>query len=229
MKISIVVPCFNEEANINLVLDELIIDLKSLKYQAEIIVINDGSTDDTYKIVNNYNSQYIKLINHTKNQGFGAAFWSGVNKSSGDYVIMVPGDGEARFRNIIYALQLIDHVDLIIPFFMNKNKRNFFRRLISFLFTKVINLTFGLSLNYTNGTIIYPKKELIKINSKSKGFLFQVEILVKLIKSGLIYAEVPVKLNSRISGKSKAIKFKTFINVCFDYLVLINDIYFKKK
>lgn len=229
MQISIVIPCFNEEANINSVLTELLNDIKSLKYQVEVIVVNDGSTDDTFKIIKNFNSNNIKIINHIKNKGFGASFWSGVNISTGDYVVMVPGDGEAKFRDIIYALPLIDHVDLIIPFFVNKNKRNHFRRVISFLFTNIINLTFGLSLNYTNGTIIYPRKELIKINSKSKGFLFQVEILVKLIKKGLSFAEVPVKLNSRLSGKSKAIKFKTFINVCFDYLVLINDIFFKKK
>jgi len=228
--LSIVVPCFNEEDNIEIVLDEIIACKKKSDLNIEIIVVNDGSTDKTFEKCAKYNkSTYIKLINHKKNKGFGAAFWSGVYAANGKYLIMVPGDGEARFKRVLFATKLLGNVDIILTFFTNKTKRSFSRRFLSKIFTSIINLTFGTKLNYTNGMNIYPTDALKNIECESSGFFFQAEIIVKLLLKNLSFAEVPIKLDSRFNGTSKAVRLSILFIIIKDYISLIRYVYFNKK
>ena len=94
MKLSIIIPVFNEEKTILQVLKR-INDLKIKDIQKEIIVVNDGSTDSTESKIKSFKFfKNIKFINHSKNLGKGKAVRSGIKKATGDYIIIQDADLE---------------------------------------------------------------------------------------------------------------------------------------
>ena len=88
IKISCIIPAWNEEKRINHVL-EVITDFNLLD---EVIVVNDGSTDETAKTVQKYSSSKLKLINHHGNKGKSAAILTGINESSGNLIVLLDAD-----------------------------------------------------------------------------------------------------------------------------------------
>src|SRR5207248_11708364 len=102
------------------------------------------------------------------------------------------------------------------------------RRLISALYRFIINISFGISLTYTNGTVFYRRCILEDIELKSAGFFYQAELLIKLIRKGYLYAEVPNFLLMRGEGQSKATTLKSLRSIIRDYLRLAFAIHIKR-
>ena len=230
VSVSIIMPALNEEKNIAASIRNSINALNDFSITAEIIVVNDGSRDSTKELVKKImkEDKTVKLINHQTSKGLGASFWDGVDKSRNDLVVMMPGDNENDPWEILRYHPLLDHVDFIIPFVFNKEVRSLFRNVLSFLYRFIINTTFGVNLNYTNGTVFYRRKILEDISHRSCGFFFQTDILIRLIRKGYLFAEVPYRLNLREGGVSKAVSFPSLLNVIHGYFRLLKDQYFRK-
>jgi glycosyltransferase involved in cell wall biosynthesis len=221
-------PALNEEKNISLAIANTLKAFSDSKIDGEILVINDGSRDKTKEIASAFakNDSRIRLFNHDTPKGIGASFHEGVKKAQGEAVVMLPGDNENDPWETFRYANLLDHVDVVIPFVFNRQVRSFFRNVLSYTYRFIINSTFGVNFNYTNGTVLYRKSILSKINCKSTGFFFQTEILIKVAKSGYLFAEVPYRLGLRPQGVSKAISFPSFLKVTKGYFRLVKDIYF---
>ncbi len=231
MNLSIIIPALNEEKNIEAAIDSTLIALEDFKISGEIIVINDGSTDNTGLLVEKKKKQFPSMmitISHQKPQGIGSSFWDGVDNASGDTVVMFPGDNENDPKEILRYYWLMNHVDIVIPFVFNKEIRSMSRRILSSLYSLIIRISFSLCLNYTNGTILCRRSILEKLEHRSKGFFLQTDILVRLIKKGYLFAEVPHRLSPREEGSSKAIEFSSFICLVKEYLCLLMDYYFRR-
>lgn len=226
-KISIIMPALNEENNIVRTIENVIGSFREIGVSGEIIVANDGSTDRTQKIVEGLMRDYpfVRLINHVNPKGIGASFWDSVNESRGEIVIMLPGDGENDASEILRYLPLMEHVDIVIPFIHNQGVRPWRRRMLSKLYKAIINLSFGMLLNYMNGTVMYRKCILDNIDLKANGFFYQTELLIKCLKNGYLYAEVPCWIGKRESGKSKAVTLKSFLQVVKGYLSAMSAVY----
>ncbi|MDD4996459.1 MAG: glycosyltransferase family 2 protein [Patescibacteria group bacterium] len=232
MNLSIIIPALNEEKNIEATVDNVLNAFKELQIAGEIVIVNDGSTDKTGLLIEKKIFQFpkiIKMIFHQFPQGVGVSFWDGVENATGDIVAMIPGDNENNPQEILRYYWLMDHVDFVAPFIFNKEVRPVFRRFLSSLYHFIIRISFSINLNYVNGTILARKSVLNSISHRSKGFFFQTECLVKLIKRGYLFAEVPSKLNIRREGFSKALKFKSFLKVLGDYFNLLFDVYIEER
>ena len=231
-KLSVIMHALNEEFNIAAAISDTLAALDCFKIDSEIIVVNDGSSDSTQVLIEQKiieNPGRISFIKHEKPKGIGASFWEGVDKASADAVVMIPGDNENDSREILRYYWLLDHVDIIVPFAFNKEIRPFLRNLFSSIFTFIIDITFAVNFHYTNGTIIYRKSILRDLNLRLNGFFFQADILIRLVKKGYLFAEVPQLLQKRELGKSKAVNLSSFLKVSKNYLTLIWEIYFLKK
>jgi dolichol-phosphate mannosyltransferase len=218
--ISIIVPCLNEEKNIISTVCSIEIATNKLKIDYEIIVVDDGSKDGTKKIISDYikNNQRIKLISNSRNEGIGFAFMLGVKESSKDSVIMIPGDNENDAYESLKFIKLLEHVDIIVPFVLNREIRSISRRLLSSVYRLIINISFGMNLNYSNGTVIYKKKILSNIKIISVGFFYQAELLIRLIRSGYSYCEIPHVINQNSpERKSRATTIKSFLNLTMSF------------
>ncbi len=228
--VSIIVPALNEEKNIFASVTNVLESFKDFKLKGEVIVINDGSTDKTREIVEDFikKDKRIRIINHEISQGIGASFWDGVDNAKGDVVSMFPGDNENDPWEILRYYQLLEHVDIVIPFVFNKEVRSLFRNALSFIYRFIINTTFLVNINYTNGTVLYRKSILKELDYRNKGFFFQTDIVIRQVKKGYLFAEVPYKLGARKKGVSKAVTFPSFFQVVKGYIRLGKEMYHKR-
>ena len=107
--LSVVIPAYNEEKAIGNVLDELIEELEEQTY--EIIVVDDGSTDGTAKIVQ---EKQVKLIQHTYNKGYGSAIKTGIKNATNDLILIIDGDGSYPVKAIPELLKEAGEYDTVV-------------------------------------------------------------------------------------------------------------------
>ncbi len=230
LDITVVMPALDEEKNILSAINAVLESFRDFGINGEIVVINDGSSDKTGELVKDVigKENRVRTIRHDSPQGIGASFWEGVDAARGDIVVMLPGDNENDPGEILRYYKLLEHVDMVIPFLFNRESRSLFRNALSFIYRFIINSTFLVNFNYTNGTVLYRKSILQDLPYRNKSFFFQTDILIRAVKKGYLFAEVPYKLGSRRHGVSKAVSFPSFMKVVKGYIRLVRDHYFTK-
>ncbi len=229
--LSVVMPCLNEEENIEAAVKSTLAAFDHYGIEAKLIIVNDGSTDKTREIVCQLMAMdsRILLLEHDKPRGIGASFWGGVKQAKDEYVTMFPGDNENNPEETLAYFELTENVDIIIPFVHNSEIRSRWRRVISSFYRFIINISFGTSLNYMNGTVIYNTSVLKEVQHYSTGFFYQTETLIRLIRAGYLYAEVPHFLQYRSFGQTKALSLRSFWNVTRGYFRLMWDVHVLRK
>ncbi|MFZ3089116.1 MAG: glycosyltransferase family 2 protein [Nitrospirota bacterium] len=228
--LTVVMPSLNEEKNIVAAVENTLKAFEDFNIKGEIIIINDGSSDNTENLANNMilKNLHVRMFKHETPKGIGASFWDGVDNAYGDIVVMLPGDNENDPWEIFRYYKLLEHVDIVIPFVYNRGVRALFRNMLSYLYRFIINATFWVNFNYTNGTILYRKSILKELDYRSGSFFFQTDILIRTVKKGYLFAEVPYKIDLRKKGISKAVTFPSLLRVMRGYLRLVRDQYFRK-
>lgn len=229
--ISVIIPAYNEEKSLRdaVKVASRVIAKETKDY--EIIVVNDGSIDDTGKIAKRIvlENTHVKFVAHGQNMGFGTTFRDGLAIATKEYITGFPADNdmyEDTFRDIVTARR-IDHIGL--TYMSDMSHRTLKRKLITYLYTKIINSIFGLKLKYYNGYFICPRQMVQSLNLKSTGFTLFAEIKIKLIRSGIRYIEIPYECAPRLYGTSKALTFKSIIQTFTMIPILIWDIHFKPR
>lgn len=214
MKLSIIIPVYNEEQTISTILEK--VTTVNLPCEKEIIIINDASTDNTdnniKKWINKRKQKIrIKAINHTRNRGKGAAIQNGIKVASGDYTLIQDADLEYDPYEIIKLLQPVikksKQQDIVIygsrfktnnisisPMYLLGNK----------FLTFVTNMLYGVKLtDMETGYKLIPTSFLKGANIQSNHFNLEPEITAKLIKKGMKIIEVPISYKGRthLAGK----------------------------
>ncbi|MFQ5480252.1 MAG: glycosyltransferase family 2 protein [Thermodesulfobacteriota bacterium] len=215
--ISIIVPCYNEGENISGTVGciKKSIDEADIFSSSEILIFNDKSTDDTGIVAEELakKNSNIRVIHNESNMGFGYNYTEGVRQAVKDYVLMIPGDNEIPSAAITNIFSSVGEADLIIPYTVNPEVRPLPRRIISRAFVMLFNTLFGLNLRYYNGPCVIRGDLLKNVPMTTHGFAYMAAILVRLIKSGATFKEVPMKIQYRESGASKAFRPRNIISV----------------
>ena len=224
-KLSIIVPVFNEDKTILTVLQKLD-NLKKYYKNIQIVVVNDGSKDNSLQILEDNRSLFDILISNSVNKGKGNAVKKGLEAVDGDYVTFQDADLEYDpddFKKFINLIQ-ITSPDLIIGsrfnyadysrshYILNKIGNKF----ITFLFNIIFNTTFT---DIYSCYACFKKDLLINETLKTDGFEQQAEILCKVVKNGKKFYEVPINYNGRSHDEGKKIKFYHIFSVIFQILV----------
>lgn len=230
--LSVIIPAYNEEKNIEAAVKTAIDAIENKFIDYEIIIFDDCSRDKTGQIADKLaeSNSKIKVIHNAENKGYAYNYKKGVELATKNYIGLVPGDDETESRTVREIFEAVGKADMIIPYTANQYIRPLPRRIISYSFTFIINfLFFGRrKLRYFNGPVVH-KKELIKsVKITADNFAFQAEALVKLIKQGHTFYQVPMYIKPRTYGKSSAMKIKNLSGVAKTILVLFKEIYFKK-
>ena len=210
MKLSVVVPVYNEGKNILILLDKI---KKNISHDDEIIVVEDGSDDDTLSEIKKFK---CKLIVHKKNIGKGQSLIDGINYSNGDIILFLDGDGQDDPAEIP---KLIDGINKGYDFvigsrFVEDDKKKITRYTKTALsninwfgnkgLTFFINFLFGLNIKDTQSGFKCFKSEAIKnLNLVSKKYEIETEIIIKSKRDKLKILEVPVFRYERKYGESK--------------------------
>lgn len=208
-KLSVILPCLNEEKNIRRISTELLPILKELKEDFEIIAVDDGSTDNSEKEIIKIGDPHIKLIKHPKNLGLGHAIRTGINNAKGDLLVTLDTDFTFSPKFIPLLLENLKkkpNIDFIIgsPALGGHEKNIHSLRVIV---SKMANKTYSFLLGRKATAItsifrLYKTEQLKNLSLESKGFEIVAEILFKLVFSGRKFFEVPVPLTQRIYGVS---------------------------
>lgn len=110
--VSIIIPAYNEAQAIGETLRELSQGLSSCEFAYEILVINDGSTDDTESIVRGMEDEHIRCVSHRLNKGYGSAIVTGVKNAKGEIVIWYDADGQHRPEDLIRVINKMEEENL---------------------------------------------------------------------------------------------------------------------
>jgi len=229
-RVSITVPCLNESKNIGITIKALKDALEGVQ-SFEIIIINDGSTDDTqtYLEQNFQNDPNITIINHSTTLGRGFSIKEGFRVSKYENIICFNGKHDISSTQIASIFKSYGTEDLIISYQANTNERPFIRRFFSKLYTAILNLSFGLSLKYYNGSCIIKRSDFDRLELHSNNYALDAEILIKLIKSGTPYREVPVNDIIEKERNTRSTTIKNILGVFIFYLKTVWEIHFLKR
>jgi dolichol-phosphate mannosyltransferase len=229
--ISFVVPALNEEKVVESVIREIwsVVDSQVSTY--EIVLIDDGSTDRTGDIMERLAQElpHMRVVHNKPNIGLGASYQRGVREARLDYVMMLCGDGGVPASSLPPVLEKVGSADIVIPYMTNLRQiKTPSRYLISRFYTNLLNLISGHRLHYYNGLPVHRRRLLNAVKMTSSGFGFQGEILVKLLKSGYSYVQVPT-LGAEATNKTSVFRIKNLFSVTKTLLgLMIELITFKK-
>jgi glycosyltransferase involved in cell wall biosynthesis len=227
MSVSIVIPAFKEEGNIEAAIDNAVMVAQGLALDYELIVIDDGSTDKTaeYARLKANQNDRIRVASNATNQGFGYSFSRGVKMAVKEYVTVFPGDNDMAANSLRDLLQAMGSAPLVVSYMKPTNKRSLFRRLVSKAFVVLMNTLFGLNLKYYNGAFICKRDLLQTIDIKSTGLAALAECLVRLINRGIAYRWIYFEHAGRRFEQSKAFNVKSIQAVLTTIIFLVRDIY----
>lgn len=228
--VSIIVPALNEGIKLKDTINR-IIEAAGSRQDYEILIFNDGSTDETGRIADELAGvdSNITVIHHQSPHNLGGCFREGVAMARGEYAVMLPGDDETDSRTIVNLFNSLGLADIVVTYTVNKEVRNWKRRLVSALYTFLINFLFNLRLRYFNGPSLIKVDLLKKLPPISSGFAYMSEILVRLIKAGYPYKETDMYIKPAPGRVSRALKLKNVKQVGQTIMRLFVDVYFKRK
>jgi len=214
MKLSIIIPVYNEEKTIEEVIRRVERVNLGHKITKEIIVVNDGSTDRTPRILKRLSmGNRIRIFNHSRNLGKGAGVRTGIKMSAGDVIIIQDADLEYSPSDYPRLLEPIlkKEVEVVYGTRMRVQvKPEFYLSFLgNKLLTWLVNLFFA--SHFSDVFVGYKvfKREVLKgIKLKSNGFNIEIELTAKFLKKKLKIKEVPISYQGRSWREGKKINFR---------------------
>ena len=222
--LSVVIPAYNEQQSIATVLDKLKATLDDGEQSYEVIVVDDGSTDNTAKIVQQKGG--VRLIQHPYNRGYGAALKTGILNASGDTILTIDADGTYQAKDIPKLLQQADGYDMIVGARTGKEvKVPLHRKPAKWFLTKLANYLSGANIpDLNSGMRIFKKANIEKFLAiLPSSFSFTTTLTLAYHCNDLLVKYVPIDYYER-AGKSKIRPLRDGLN--FILLILRVITYF---
>lgn len=213
VKLSIIVPAYNEVATINRILEK-VTNQDLDKVAREVIVVDDGSTDGTAEKIKKWAAQEkIKAIFLEKNYGKGYAVRQGLKKAKGDYVLIQDSDLEYNPADIPTLLKPVFDYQAEVVYgsrFTGPHRNLFFWHWVGNKFlTLAVNILFNTTLSDMEVGYKLVKKDLFdKLPLRENGFGIEPEITAKILKRGVKIYEVPISYYGRDYSEGKKITWR---------------------
>lgn len=209
--LSIVIPVYNEEKNIIPTIKNIYTAIRNLNLKIEILIINDGSTDNTNIKLDILKKKYkeIKIYKNKINRGFGFSFKLGLKLAKKKRFLLLPGDNPIDKINLRKFIKNFNKFDFTYSFTSKMYEcRGLIRTLISRLFTLFVNILTSNNYKYYNGFQIHQTNVLKKIKIENEHYTFQTELFLKTVKKYKKINSIDIKTKKRKEGATKAFKIK---------------------
>ena len=224
MILSIIVPVYNEEKTVIDVLNKIKSNSSNL-FKYEIIVIDDGSTDQSRKLLEDNKHLYDKLLVNESNKGKGFSVKKGLLNTSGTHIIFQDADLEydpVDFKKFEKIFSDFDADGIIGSRFIYSNytrSHNILNKIANTFLTFTFNLLYNSTFTDIYSCYFAFKKDLLNVHElRTEGFEQHAEILCKVIKKGNKFYEVPISYNGRDASEGKKIKPHHFFLVLFEII-----------
>jgi glycosyltransferase involved in cell wall biosynthesis len=217
--LSIFMPAYNEEGNIAKVVLEAAKYASQLASDYEIIVVNDGSRDQTGEIVEELRDRdkHIRLVRHSKNRGYGAAVKSGLKACKMDYIFFTDSDSQFHFDELENFVALRSKADIIMGY-RKKRMDPFHRIFVAQVLLKVWNyVLFGLAVRDVDCAYkFFGKKVRDSIKLETESAITVTEFIVKSLRAGYTIKETPVTHYSRQFGEQTGGNWRVILRAATD-------------
>ncbi len=200
-KVTIIIPAYNEEKGIGEVIEKTKLAMANTGASYEMLVVDDGSTDETAAIAR---GKGARLIQHPYNKGYGAALKAGVRNAQGDVVLFIDADAQQNADDIPRLLEPVGTYDMVVGMRTKGSKIPWFRRLGKIILGQLANYLAGQKIPDLNSGFRAIKKEIVMkyMGMLPDTFSFTTTITLAMIKEGYNLKYVPIETGERV-GSSK--------------------------
>ena len=219
-------PCYNEQDNVGRTTQRAVEVLEELGADFEIILVNDGSADETGVRADAIaaGDKRVRVVHHPQNMGYGAALQSGIKAARKELIFFTDGDGQFDIGEIKLLLPLIMQNDIVCGYRLDR-KDPLMRKLNGWMWTKLVNLLFGMNIRDIECAFKLFRAEIFEgVKLSSGGALISAEILARAARRGFRIAEVGVHHYPRTAGKQTGAKPAVIIRAFKELFKLYNRI-----
>jgi glycosyltransferase involved in cell wall biosynthesis len=213
VSVSVFFPCYNEQDNVSATVKTAVDLLQGINADYEVIVVDDGSRDDTKKIAEQLSQENnrIKVVSHPVNLGYGAALQSGFRAASKELVFYTDGDGQFDIKEMLPLLELIKECD-IVSCYRLKRQDNFIRRLNAWCWTRLGCFLFHMKVRDVDCAFkLYKRQIFDNIKMSSTGALIDTEIIARAIRKGYKITQKGVHHYPRTAGQQTGANVKVIL------------------
>ena len=202
--LSVVLPAYNEEANVASAVEKISTVAQHLGMEYEIILVNDGSTDRTGEIGRELAQRIpnFRLVEHYPNRGYGGSLKAGFAAATKDLIAFAPADNQFDFSEISLLLDRLDGAEIVSGYRAQREDR-FIRKVNAFGWNTLVRLLFGyLCRDIDCGFKLFRREILDHVTIVSDGAMIDTELLAGARARGYRIAEAPVTHLPRVGGEA---------------------------
>lgn len=221
--ISVFFPAYNDARSIGKLIADASAILPEITDDYEIIVVNDGSRDETAEVLRSLaaENKILRVVGHEANLGYGAALQSGFGAATKDLVFYTDGDGQYDARELLNLFALLDAETDVVNGYKIERSDKFNRKIAGGFYNRLAHLLFSLPVRDVDCDFRLIRREfLCKIRLSSKSGSICVELVYKLKRTGARFAEIGVNHYERPFGKSQFFTFGRVAKTLLDFFSL---------
>lgn len=213
LSLSVFFPTYNEAANIERAVQEALVSVSALTDTYEIIIVNDGSRDDTATIAERLATTHenVRVVHHEKNRGYGAAVWTGIQSARHDYVFYTDADLQFDLRELASLIPHTDDYKAVIGY-RAKRQDSPLRLLNAALWNITNRILFGLQVRDIDCAFKLLDRQLVAaLPLSSRGAMMSAELLIRLDQQNVPVKEIPVTHFPRTQGAATGANLSVII------------------
>ena len=222
-KLSLVLPAHNEEENLRPVVERALEVLPQHCRDWEIIVVNDGSRDNTGAVAAELETAHperVRVVTHPRNRGYGAALTSGFSAATGDQIMFMDSDRQFDIGDIERLAPFVGLYDIVAGYRIKRNDP-WYRFVIGYTFNTIVIILFGVRLRDIDCAFKIFRAGLLKsMELTSQGALINTEIQAKARRQGATLVEVGVNHYPRLVGEQSGASVRVILRAMSEIIKL---------
>ena len=216
LDITLFIPCLNEEKRIVPTLETVRDAMSEFALSYEILVVDDGSTDETASRVADFCRLNpgipVHLHRNPRNLGLSRSFVDAAFRGRGRYYRLVCGDNVEPKASMVKILRAMGQADIVIPYYPVLPGKSPLRKAISRLYTLIVDTLGGNRIRYYNGCALYQRYHVMRWASYNYGFGFQAHLITTLLDEGATYHEVSIEGFHLTKDRGSPLNLRNFLS-----------------
>lgn len=228
--LSIFFPAYNDAGSIHKLVLEALKVADDVADNYEIIIVNDGSSDETGEIIDNLAREYekVRIVHHERNKGYGGALKTGFKEAKYGYIFYTDGDGQYDVNELRKLVDLIGDADLITGYKIKRSDPTY-RTIMGKMYQIGAKILFNLKVEDVDCDFRLMKKDIFnKIDLEMDSGSICIELMKKVQNAGFKIKQVPVNHYARLYGGSQFFRFSRVYSTLKDFLKLWWKLVIKK-
>ncbi len=203
-ELSVLVLAYNEEQNLEPVVQQVLDVAGRLQVDFEVVIVEDGSTDRTREIAERLCAEHerVRCVIHPVNQGSGMAIRSGVEAARGERIIYVPADGQFEISELGRFLKAAELADIVIGARLSRSDYTRFRQLSSRTFLMLVRVLFGTTFRDVNWVHLWHRDVFKECPIRSEGVFLLEEVIVRATRKKFSFVEIESEYRPRQGGQA---------------------------